>query len=165
MSDRLALANAIEEAGIERSKAERVASVIVAAIYDHAATKTDVQASETAVRADVAQLSATTRGDLTTLRGDLGRAGSAAQADLRALGGELRAEIATTRSELRAEISGVRTLLAAETARLDTRIERLDATVKAQPNAIMLRLGTLMVVLTGIILAALRYFPPPPGHG
>ena len=29
--------------------------------------------------------------------------------------------------------------------------------MKAQPNAIMLRLGTLMVVLTGIILAALRY--------
>jgi hypothetical protein len=29
--------------------------------------------------------------------------------------------------------------------------------------AIMLRLGTLMVVLTGIILAALRYLPPPHG--
>jgi len=43
-------------------------------------------------------------------------------------------------------------------------IARLDTTVKAQPNAIMLRLGTLMVVLTGIILAALRYLPPP-GHG
>jgi hypothetical protein len=48
-------------------------------------------------------------------------------------------------------------------SRLDTRIERRDATVKAQPNAIMLRLGTLMVVLTGIVLAALRYWPP--GHG
>jgi uncharacterized protein YjiS (DUF1127 family) len=29
VSDRLALANAIEDAGIERAKAERVASVIV----------------------------------------------------------------------------------------------------------------------------------------
>jgi hypothetical protein len=67
MSDRLALANEIEEAGIERSKAERVASVIVATIYDRAATKADVLASETAVRADVAQLSATTRADLATL--------------------------------------------------------------------------------------------------
>jgi hypothetical protein len=46
--------------------------------------------------------------------------------------------------------------------RLDTRIE-LAASVKVQPNAILLRLGTLMVVLTGIILAALRYLPP--GHG
>ena len=36
--------------------------------------------------------------------------------------------------------------------------------MKTQPNAIMLRLGTLMVVLTGIILAALRTLPPL-GHG
>jgi 3-oxoacyl-ACP reductase-like protein len=128
VSDRLALANAIEDAGIERAKAERVASVIVDLMHDSVATKADVQA----------------------------------------LGGELRAEIAATRSELKAElatqINGVRGLLASETARLDARIERLDGTVKAQPNAIMLRLGTLMVVLTGIILAALRYLPPP-GHG
>ena len=33
MSDRLALANAIEDAGIERSKAQRVASVIFDAIH------------------------------------------------------------------------------------------------------------------------------------
>ena len=111
MSDRLALANAIEDAGIERAKAERVASVIFDAIHDNVATKADVQASE----------------------------------------GALRHEIMVFRSAVAAEI-----------ARLDTRIERLDGTVKAQPNAIMLRLGTLMVVLTGIILAALRYLPP---HG
>jgi hypothetical protein len=117
MSDRLALANAIEDAGIERGKAQRLASVIFDAIHDNVATKADMQA----------------------------------------LGAELKAEIT-------AQIGSVRSLLAAETARLDTRIERLDGTVKAQPNAIMLRLGTLMVVLTGIILAALRYLPPP-GHG
>ena len=148
MSDRLALSNAIEEAGIERSKAERVASVIVAAIYDHAATKADVQASETAVRADIAQLSATTRADLATMRGDLARSATTAQAD----GQTVRGEFAAFRGEVRADL-----------ARMDGRIERLDAAVKAQPNAIMLRLGTLMVVLTGIILAALRYLPPPHG--
>jgi uncharacterized small protein (DUF1192 family) len=122
VSDRLALANAIEDAGIERSKAERVASVIFDAIHDNVATKADVQASEAV----------------------------------------LRGEIAQTRAELKADVMGVRSVLASEIGRLDTRIERLDATVKAQPNAIMLRLGTLMVVLTGIILAALRYLPP--GH-
>ena len=42
MSDRLALANAIEDAGIERGKAERVASVIFDAIHDHVATKADL---------------------------------------------------------------------------------------------------------------------------
>jgi hypothetical protein len=127
MSDRLALANAIEDAGIERAKAERVASVIFDAIHDNVATKADVQASEAAIR------------------------------------GELRAESSQLRAELKGDITSVRALLANETGRLDTKIERLDATVKAQPNAIMLRLGTLMVVLTGIILAALRYLPPPHG--
>jgi hypothetical protein len=127
MSDRLALANAIEDAGIQRAKAERVASVIFDAIHDNVATKADVQASEAAIR------------------------------------GELRAESSQLRAELKGDITSVRALLASETGRLDTKIERLDATVKAQPNAIMLRLGTLMVVLTGIILAALRYLPPPHG--
>jgi hypothetical protein len=123
MSDRLALANAIEDAGIPRDKAQRVASVIFDAIHDNVATKADVQAGVAAVRS----------------------------------------QLQTSEAALRSEIVGVRSMLAAETARLDTRIERLDAAVKAQPNAIMLRLGTLMVVLTGIILAALRYLPPPHG--
>jgi hypothetical protein len=44
MSHRLALANAIEDAGIPRDKAQRVASVIFDAIHDNVATKADVQA-------------------------------------------------------------------------------------------------------------------------
>lgn len=47
MSDRLALSNAIEDAGIERAKAERVASVILDAIHDNVATKADVAALKT----------------------------------------------------------------------------------------------------------------------
>jgi hypothetical protein len=43
MSDRLALSNAIEDAGIERHKAERLASVIFDAIHDNVATKADLQ--------------------------------------------------------------------------------------------------------------------------
>jgi hypothetical protein len=46
MSDRLALAGALEGAGIERAGAERVASVIMDAIRDNVATKPDLQAVE-----------------------------------------------------------------------------------------------------------------------
>ena len=88
----------------------------------------------------------------------------ATKADVQALGAELKAaitaQVGSIHAEMKSDITGVRSLLASEIGRLDTRFERLDATVKAQPNAIMLRLGTLMVVLTGIILAALRYWPP-----
>jgi hypothetical protein len=145
MSDRLALANAIEEAGIERSKAERVASVIVAAIYDLAATTADVQASEAAVRADVAELSAAMRADLATLRGDVNRPGSAAQADVQAVRGEVGA--------LRGEVQ-------AKFASIDSRVERLDAKVAPIVRQLLLGLGSLMVVLAGLLFAALHYWPP-----
>jgi len=42
MSDRLALANAIEDAGIERDKAEQLAATIFDRIHDNVATKADL---------------------------------------------------------------------------------------------------------------------------
>jgi hypothetical protein len=45
LSDRLALADAIEEAGNERAKATRIASVIFDAIHQHVATKADLEAT------------------------------------------------------------------------------------------------------------------------
>jgi hypothetical protein len=71
MSDRLALANAIEEAGIPRAKAERVASVIFDAIHDNVATKADVQASESAVLGQVATLRSDMAGQIAGLRSDV----------------------------------------------------------------------------------------------
>ena len=53
MSDRLTLANAIEDAGIERAKAERVASAIVDIIHDSVATKSDIQILRSDLKSDV----------------------------------------------------------------------------------------------------------------
>jgi hypothetical protein len=53
MSDRLALANAIEDAGIARPKAERLASVIFDAIHDNVATKADLQRLEASFKTDI----------------------------------------------------------------------------------------------------------------
>lgn len=58
MSDRLALSNAIEDAGIERAKAERMASVIVDMIREQSATKSDVQSSEARLRSEIAAVRA-----------------------------------------------------------------------------------------------------------
>jgi hypothetical protein len=60
-ADRLALAHAIEDAGIARDKAERVASAIFDAINDNVPTKADLFA----VRSDVTAAIAATRRDLT----------------------------------------------------------------------------------------------------
>jgi hypothetical protein len=56
MTDRLALADVIEDGGIERAKAVKIATAIFDAIHDNVATKTDIQALDakiTAVRADL----------------------------------------------------------------------------------------------------------------
>jgi hypothetical protein len=78
MSDRLALSNAIEDAGIDRAKAERIASTIVDLIHDNVATKADVatvsanlRQTEIALKADIAELRGEVRRVETSLRGDL----------------------------------------------------------------------------------------------
>jgi hypothetical protein len=65
----LALANAIEDAGIERAKAESIATAIARFVEGNAATRADVQASETAVRTDLSAVKA----DIAGLRTELVR--------------------------------------------------------------------------------------------
>ena len=82
-------------------------------------------------------------------------AGSELRTEIMTNGGATRADVTTLRAEVKADIAAVRTELKAE-------IAAVRAELTAQPNAIMLRLGGLMVVLGGIIIAALRYLPPSP---
>jgi uncharacterized membrane protein len=115
MSDRLALANAIEDAGIERSKAERVASVIIDAIHDNVATKADVQA--------------------------------------------LHPEITAVRADLRAEIASVRADLRQTETRLAAEIASVRGDMGRMQDRIVIRLSGVMVVLLGILFAALKWHP------
>ncbi len=73
MSDRFALSNAIGDAGIERAKAERSASVIFDAIRDNVATKADVQAlgAELKVEIERGRTETTPFALETTLRSDM----------------------------------------------------------------------------------------------
>ncbi len=61
---------------------------------------------------------------------------------------ELKAEIAALRNELKAEMAALRAELKAEIELL-----RRDLTI---------RLGSMLVVAVGILLAAMRYLPPHP---
>jgi hypothetical protein len=58
VSDRLALAHVIEDAGIPREKAEAVATAIARFVEGSAATKADVDRVEAALKADIARLDA-----------------------------------------------------------------------------------------------------------
>ncbi len=102
MSDRLALALAIEDAGFERAKAERIASTIVNLIHDNVATKADIS--------------------------------------------ELRGETRQVETSLRAEIGRVETSL-------NGRIDLIE-------HRLFTRLGSLIVVMAGAVIAGLHYWPP-----
>ena len=102
MADRLSLANALAEAKIERSAAERIATEILDAIHDSVATK----------------------------------------ADLERLGAETRVELERLESTTRAEFATVR----AEMALLEHRL--------------ITRLGSLVVIVAGLLFAALHYVAP-----
>jgi len=65
-----------------------------------------------------------------------------------------RTEISTLRAELKAEIAALRAEFRAEIAAVRAEIEllRRDLTI---------RLGSMLIVAVGILLAAIRYLPPP----
>jgi hypothetical protein len=113
VSDRLALANAIEDAGIPRDEAQRIAS----AIFDNLATKADI--APLAIKVE-------------------------------AVGADVRSVVRAELQGVRTEVQGARTELKGEMALIE--------------NRLLTRLGALIVVAVGVLLAALHYWAPP-GHG
>jgi hypothetical protein len=134
MADRLTLAHAIEDAGIERTRAEALAGAILEAIHDNVATKVDIREL---------------RGDTKELRSEL-------KADIEGLRAETKADIQQLRSELKADIQEVRS----EVAQMAT---NLRAEMALLEHRLLTRLGGLIVVLLGLLFAALHAWPP--GHG
>src|SRR5947209_7343571 len=71
MADRLTLARALEEGGIGRDAAEHIATEILDAIHENVATKSDLQATETALRTELRSEAATLRSEIAAVRADL----------------------------------------------------------------------------------------------
>ena len=116
MTDRLTLSRALEDGGMARAAAERIATEIFNAVHDNVATKADI----TAVQADI----------------------TAVQADM-------KADSAAVRSDLKADIAAVQSDMREMELRLEKQIDR-----------IVVRLGTLAVILSGLLFAALQRWPP-----
>ena len=64
MADRLILAHALEEGGIARDTAEHIATQIPDPIHENVATKSDLQATETALRTELRSEAAALRAEL-----------------------------------------------------------------------------------------------------
>jgi hypothetical protein len=131
MSDRLTLAEAIEDAGIDRAKAVRIATVIVDTTRQTVATKADLEASVGSVRADFAEL----------------------RADMRTESSGLRADFATFRGEVRADSAR----LDGGQGRI---LERMDGMQNRLLIRLGSGLGSLIVVAIGALFWALQHWPP-----
>jgi uncharacterized protein involved in exopolysaccharide biosynthesis len=88
------------------------------------------------------------------VRADLAAVKTELKAEIAALRAELKGDIAALRAELKADISALRAELKGDIAALKADIEllRRDLTI---------RLGSMIVVAVGILLAAIRYLPNP----
>ncbi len=120
MSDRLALAHAIEDAGIPRAGAEGMATAIASFVIGSVATRADLQASETALRADIQALRRDTHDSEAGLRHDL----------------------------------------QASEAKLTAQIAAVAANRVLVQHQLMIRLSGVLVVLLGLLFAALHAWPP-----
>jgi hypothetical protein len=90
-----------------------------------------------------------TKSDLLAVRTELKADIAAVKADIAAVKSELKGDIAAVRAELKGDISAVKADLREAELRLKTEIDR-----------VVIRLGALVLALTGVILAAIRYLPP-----
>lgn len=97
---------------------------------------------------------------------ELIRENVATKADITLLRAEIKADITAVRTELKADIAAVRTELKAGIAAVRTELKADIAAVRAELDLVrhqlITRLGGLVVVVAGLLFAALHYWPP---HG
>jgi len=156
MADRLTLAHAIEDAGIERTRAEALAGAILEAIHDNVATKVDLRELRSELRADIEGLRGETKELRSELKADIEGLRAETKADIQKLRAETKADIQELSAELKVGLHEVRSEMAQMATNLRAEMALLE-------HRLLTRLGGLIVVLLGLLFAALHAWPP--GHG
>jgi hypothetical protein len=128
--DTLKLARALrDKAGFTQEHAEAAADALAEVVVDQVATRQDIIELRTELRAEIAELRTELRAEIAELR-----------SEVRAEIADVRAEIAALRTEVRNEIAALRTEMVAGFRDVEQRMT--------------IRLGGMLVVITGILLAA-----------
>ncbi len=148
--DTLKTARELKAAGLPQDQAEAVAVAIAGAQLDalaDLATKADIARLEQATKADIARLEQATKTDNARLeqvtKNDIERLEQSTKADIARLEQSTKADLARFEQSTITEFRAIRA---------EMEILRRDVTIK---------MGTMFVVAVGVILAAIRYLPPP----
>jgi ABC-type phosphate transport system auxiliary subunit len=146
--DTLKLARALrDKAGFSQEHAEATADALADAVSEQVATKQDIRDVGTEVEALRSEIQA----EFAAVRSEM-------QAEFAAVRSEMQAEFAAVRSEMQAEFAAVRSEMQAEFAAVRSEIAALRGDMVAGfrdvEQRMTIRLGGMLVVLAGILLAA-----------
>ena len=98
--DTLRVSEILKGAGVADEVAAAIVASIGVALGDGVATKSDIEALQTATKSDIEALQTATKADIEALK-------TATKADIDALKASTKSDIATVKSELRAEIAAL----------------------------------------------------------
>lgn len=71
----------------------------------------------------------------------------------------LRADVAAVEASLKADVAAVEAALKVDIASVRAELREVELRLEARIDRIVVRLGSLMVILAGIVVAAIRYLP------
>ena len=148
--DTLKLARGLEAAGMSPVSASTMAHALAEAMTDaDIATKGDMTLLRTELKGDIAQFRSEVAGQFALVDGEFAKV----RLEIAAARSETKSDTAALRADLKADIAGLRSDSKAAIAGLATSIEllRRDMTIK---------LGSLIFLAAGLIVAAMRLLPP-----
>ncbi len=141
MFDTLSASRRLREVGFEDEQADAVVGLLAGDVSESVATKSDIELLRADTKSGIDLLKADTKTDIERLRADTKSA-------IERLGADTKSDIERLRADTKTDIE----LLRADTK---TDIELLRAELRAVEQRMTIRLGGVVAVATGIIIAVM----------
>ena len=141
MFDTLSASRRRREVGFEEKQADAVVGLLAEDVSGNIATKSDIEMLREATKSDIELLKAATESDIELLRADT-------KSELELLKTDMKGDIESLRADTKSDLE----LLRAETK---SEFELFRAEVRALEQRMTIRLGGLVAVATGIIIAVI----------
>jgi gas vesicle protein len=162
--DTLKFVETLEAGGFDR-RARAAAEAFAEATSQELATKTDLAALEKGLAGKIDSVRAELKSEIAEFRAELKSEIAEFRAELKSEIAEVRAglksEIAEVRNELRTESVAIRSELKSEISSVRSDIVAVRSEIELSKRDLKIWFGSIMVVAVGVILAAIRYLPPP----
>lgn len=163
--DTLKFVETLEAGGFDRRQARAAAEAFAEATSQELATKSDLAALEKGLAARIDSVRTELKSEIAEFRAELKSEIAGVRSELKSeiveVRAELKSEIAEVRNELKSESASIRSELKTEIASVRSDILAVRSEIELSKRDLKIWFGSIMVVAVGVILAAIRYLPPP----